>query len=275
MPDKDALTSPRPLLAFFLLSFALAWGVWFALGALFERPPTGLVVLGAWAPTLAALLVTARAEGRGGVARLLRRALRWRVAPLWYLLAVSGASLLALLAIGLTALLGGAVPTLGAVAARFGLSAEHAPRLFALLPLIFLVTIFSGGPVAEELGWRGYAQTKLRAYLSPLEAGLLLGLIWALWHLPLFLVLPAAISHVPLLAYLPLVTALGGLFGLLHAHTGGSVLLSILAHAGVNLALGALGLVTASAQLLATFVALVWLALLALAVLEARRLYRR
>lgn len=259
----------RPLLAYFGLSFALAWAMWLALGALFEEPPTGLVVLGAWSPTVAALLVTARTEGRKGVLCLLRRVLKWRVSFLWYAVAIGGAGLLALVTIALTGLLGGAVPTLSEVASRFGLTPEQGPLLFIMLPVVFLVTVF-GGPMAEELGWRGYAQTKLQKRSGPIRAGLLLGLVWALWHLPLFSVLPSATGDIPPAYFLPLVVALGGLFGWLYARTGESVLLAVLAHAGVNFVLSALGLVTTSPQLLATFVILAWVALLCLAGMEAR-----
>lgn len=264
-------TNTRPLLVFFGLTFALAWSIWLLLGKLFGTPPTGLVIIGAWAPTVAAVLVTARTEGREGLIRLMRRTLRWRISPLWYFLAIGGTSALALLAIALAIPMQVTVPTLEAVAGRFGLQANQIFPLFLLLPLIFLVTIIAGGPIAEELGWRGYAQERLQATLGPLRAGLLIGAIWALWHLPLFLILPSATGNVPLLYYLPLVTALGGIFGWLYAQTEGSVLISILAHAGVNFTLGALGLVTASPQLLQLFVALVWMVLLSLVIFEKTR----
>lgn len=76
-----------PLLQFFLLAFALMWVCFFTV-ALVPIPagtPLGqpLLLLGALAPSLAALLVTARAEGKPGVSALLRGVIKWRVAARW------------------------------------------------------------------------------------------------------------------------------------------------------------------------------------------------
>lgn len=95
--------------------------------------------------------------------------------------------------------------------------------------------------------------------------------MWALWHLPLFVVAPTATAGLPLVAYLPLVTALGGVFGWVYARTGESVLLTMLLHAGVNLVLGALGLVGTSPQL-GVFVLLLWGLVGVVGWLESRRL---
>ena len=247
----------RTLLPFVLLAFGFSWGLWVFLWRLFVTPPLGLVVVGAWGPTLAALLITARTEGRTGVRTLLGRFLKWRVAPLWYVAAVLGPLTVALASTLLAGGLGAPLPNLVDTAARFGLVAERAPLLFALFPMIFLVTLVSGGPLAEELGWRGFAQTRLQAWLAPTPAGLIVGVVWALWHLPLFLVSPAGVAGLPLVLYLPLVVALGGLFGAFYAGTRGSVLLSALLHAGVNLVLGALGLLSTRFQA-ALFVLLLW-----------------
>ncbi|WP_197938806.1 CPBP family intramembrane glutamic endopeptidase [Phytohabitans flavus] len=52
----------------------------------------------------------------------------------------------------------------------------------------FLISMLIGGPLAEEPGWRGTAYPRLRASMSRLRAGLLLGAAWAVWHLPLFFI---------------------------------------------------------------------------------------
>lgn len=83
-----------------------------------------------------------------------------------------------------------------------------------------------------------------------------MGVLWALWHLPLFFVLPTATGNIPFGWYVPLVTACGVLFGWVYNRSGGSVLLSILLHAGINFVVGALGLVNNDPQLLAIFVVL-------------------
>lgn len=197
-----------------------------------------LTLPGAWVPTLAALLITLIIEGRSGVRSLLRGLLKWRVAAGFYAFAILGMLGLALLSVGLNVLLGGSVPEIEAAAARFGVPAEQAHLFIAFAPIIFIATIFAGGPIAEELGWRGFAQSRMQAQVGAGPAGLAIGFIWSLWHLPMFLYFPSAVGEMPIGYYIPLITAAGVLFAWLFNRTGGSVLLCILFHAGINFALG-------------------------------------
>jgi membrane protease YdiL (CAAX protease family) len=60
---------------------------------------------------------------------------------------------------------------------------------YALLYLLgFVLTMLLGGPLLEEIGWRGFALPRLERRHNPLAAALILGILWALWHLPQFLV---------------------------------------------------------------------------------------
>ena len=107
-----------------------------------------------------------------------------------------------------------------------------------LLPVAFVAAI-PFGPLAEELGWRGYGLPRLLERLAPLPASLLLGLIWTIWHVPLFWA-PAgtSISGQPVTAlavalYLALLSGYSVIYTWLHQRTG-SVLVAVLLHAGFN-----------------------------------------
>jgi membrane protease YdiL (CAAX protease family) len=63
----------------------------------------------------------------------------------------------------------------------------------ANFPLVFLV----GGPLGEEFGWCGYALPVMQKHINWRTAGLVLGVIWAFWHLPLFFIVDTAQSHLP------------------------------------------------------------------------------
>ena len=117
-------------------------------------------------------------------------------------------------------------------------------QLYIFLPIIYLGNIFIGGPIAEEFGWRGFALPKLQARIGALYAGLLIGVIWGLWHLPFFIFPEGAsvIGNIPFVWYLPLVTAWSVLFTWIYNNTNGSVLMMILFHAAINTTLGSLGL---------------------------------
>ncbi|MCK5152289.1 MAG: CPBP family intramembrane metalloprotease, partial [Candidatus Thorarchaeota archaeon] len=78
----------------------------------------------------------------------------------------------------------------------------------------------------EEAGWRGFALPKLQERYSALTSSLILGVIWACWHLPLYLIE----TRMPFYIYLPLVTVLTILFTWLYNNTKGSLIIAVLAH---------------------------------------------
>ena len=249
-------------MTFFALAFGLAWVVWIA-AALVAPGAQVLAIAGAWAPSIAAVLVAWRSGGRRAVRALIDGVLRWRAGVTTWLFAVLGPIVLAGLAVAAAAAFGVPVPGVADVAVRFGLPAEHPWLLLVASPLVFVFTMFMG-PVAEELGWRGFAQPALAARIGVVRAGLAIGFVWSLWHLPLFVAFPAAVGGVPLAVYVPLVTALGVLFAWLHARSGGSVLLCMLLHTSVNVALGIVG-AGATPVLFIAFAALVAIVAAALA----------
>lgn len=268
-----SLLTRRPTLSFFVLTFALAWSYWLVLGFVVKVPTTALILPGAWAPSVVALGLSALSGGRARVKELLERLFRWRVAPVWYGSAILGPSLLAACALGVDTLLSGTLPTLAVFTAKFGLRADQALLFLLLLPVVYLVTVFAGGPVAEELGWRGFAQARLSPRFGTLGAGLVIGVLWALWHLPLFWLSPAATGNLPLPFFMALVPAWSALLGLLFEQARGSVLITILAHAGINFVVGALGLFTLTQNIapLVLFVLLNWLAVFGAWLYERRR----
>jgi membrane protease YdiL (CAAX protease family) len=149
------------LLLYFVLAFGLAWLIWSpavlaTLGLISTPLPLDaltalLISLGAFGPLVAALVVTARADGRSGGRRLLARGLQWRTLDLAALALIVGLPLLAsALGRALDTATGGSPPP-------FALGTP-----LALLPT-FLFILLLGGPIQEEFGWRGYALDRLLA----------------------------------------------------------------------------------------------------------------
>ena len=157
--------------AFFALVFALSIPFWL-LGAATRislLPGLPVAALAVACPALAALILTFRSAGAGGARTLLARAFdHRRVGRLaWYLPLLLTAPAVYAACFAVMRMSGVAVP---------------APR-FELLPILFLWGFFFVGAIGEELGWSGYAVEPLQARWGPLRASLILGAVWATWHL--------------------------------------------------------------------------------------------
>jgi hypothetical protein len=211
-----------PLLRFFLLAYAVSWSLWFAAAATPAPALRGpLVLLGVFTPGLLALALTLRAEGPSGVAALLRRLVRWRVSARWYLFALTYVAAVKLIVAVLHRVTTGGWP-------RFG------DESWILMIAATLGSVAVGGQAGEELGWRGYALPRLAERLGYGAASLLLGVLWAGWHLPLFFILGGDTVGQSFPFYLLQVTALSVAFAWLYVRTRGSLLLTMLLHAAVN-----------------------------------------
>lgn len=214
------------LLGFFLPTFALTWTAWLAPAALASPGNAGffsvggpLFLLGLFAPAFVALALTAYGEGRAGVARLLARIGRWHVGARLYLFAIGYMAASKLLAALTHRLAMGAWPTFGDT------------PLPLMLGAILLSTWVQAG---EEVGWRGYALPRLATHLGLGGASVVLGVIWALWHLPLFFLQGSGSEGQSFPIYLLHVTALSVAMSWLYWKSEGSLLLVMLMHASVN-----------------------------------------
>lgn len=171
----------HPVLAFYVLVFAISWGGMLLLvgpggipgtaADIETQLPAALLVLFA-GPSVAGILMTGLVDGRSGYRGLRTRLLRWRVGVRSYAVAFLLPPLL-VLAVLLTLTL---------------FSPAFVPGLFNASDKIALVVMgivwgLVGGGLLEELGWTGFAVFKLRLCNGPLATGLLVGVLWGLWHL--------------------------------------------------------------------------------------------
>ena len=203
------------LIVFLILAFALSWSIWPLVLANPESTP--LVPYG---PIIAAFIVLALTRGWAGVRDLLRSIVRWRVGLGWYAVALLLPVAILLGALYLNALFGGPTPTAADFAGWY------------TLPLLFLLMTLINGPLFEEPGWRGFLLPRLQSRYTPLVASLIVGVIWASWHLPELLSDPT--GQRPPLQFLVLVVAQSVVFTWVYNSTRGSVLLVILMHGSSN-----------------------------------------
>ena len=239
MKTIKAFIKRHPLLSYFALAFAISWGgMLFAVGlgpGGFSATPQQVqmavpyavpaIILG---PSVASILLTGLLYGRAGLREFRSRLLRWRVGARWYAVALLTAPL-SIMAVLLALSL---------------LSPEFLPRIFTASdkPILFLMGIAVGlvARIFEELGWTGFAvPTLLRLPYGVLSTGLIVGVLWGAWHLPInFWASGVTSGELSLAIFLP-VWLLGILVGSLTAfrvlmvwvyESTGSLLVAMLMH---------------------------------------------
>lgn len=169
----------HPVFAYYVLTFGISWGgivLVLGPGGMFSTgdtmPIAGGVTLVA-GPAVAGVLLTALLQGRDGLRLLGTRLRRWRVGARWYAVALlTGPLVMGATAVGLS-LASGAYP-------GFDSAGDMVSTVLAGTALGLMIGVF------EELGWTGYALPQLRRRHGVLTTGVVMGLLWGVWHFPMF-----------------------------------------------------------------------------------------
>lgn len=225
--ERSGWISRHRLLAYAIVAYGISWtlliGGFFGTRAGVLNPDgnvvSSMIQIAAAGPLIAAVIVLAVTRGRQGLAALGRSLVRWRVNPLWYAFVFLGVPLLMLAGLA-TLYSGDLVPAV----------AERWPLFFTQFLLgALMIAVITG--LAEEPGWRGYAQPVANRRFQPLVAALVVSVIWATWHLPNALFGQSAAET----ATHFLATVVNGfVLAWVFNSTGGSVLLVMLLHGSQN-----------------------------------------
>jgi len=214
--------------AFLGLTLAFSYFVFWGPLALFKIPAISFVsdvkgpawaialfLVGGFVPSLLAIFLTWKKEGTAGLRHLGRRIVQVNIGWRWYLAAVLVVILATMGQLVIISLMGQAFDMTLFVA-----------QLGNFLPLLIL------GPLSEEIGWRGYALGKLQTRWNALISSLIIGLVWALWHLPLFMMVGASQHElgIPFIGFLVSLMASSILYTWLYNNTKHSLWSAILLH---------------------------------------------
>ncbi len=213
-----------PVVWFYVLAFAISWLGWLPMVAgsrgiaPFDHPLFQvLLLLPAIGPALAAILVTTARDGKAGINHLLKPLLQWRVGAIWLMIAVTAPALLLLAGKIVTQALGLATTT-----------ESQGNNVIGMAIATLVMSLFSN--TWEEVGWRGFALPRLQKHQNALMATLTVGVLWGLWHLPLFFWAGNPMSDYPFLAWLIGTVAVSFVYTWLYNSARGSLLVVTLFH---------------------------------------------
>jgi uncharacterized protein len=223
----------RPVLIYFLLTFAITWGSILMVFSPSGMPPSDeqferlapfayMAMLAG--PRISGLVMIGLVSGRAGFRELLSRLSTWRVSARWYSMAL----LIAPLSLSSVFL------TLSVLSPEFSRDAFVPDNLIALLLTGIVVGLAVG--LFEEIGWTGFAIPRLRLRYGIVITGFTVGILWGAWHFPVWWA-DDSFSGV-----LPVAVLLGGLFAWMPAFRvmmvwvydrSGSLLVAVLMHASL------------------------------------------
>lgn len=227
------------LWGFFAITFILMLSTWGIL-ALFQMSVAStanqeaststlamiLYLIGGFTPSIAGFIMAYRQEGRAGLRDLWKRFTQFNLGFKWYLVII-----------GITLLVQAGVALIFKLQGGQFVQSELLNQPTAWLSII--IPVFIGGPLSEEFGWRGFAQDRVQARWGFLKGSVLLGLIWAFWHFPLFFVEGSGQQQAgsPLVifpAYVVWVVSMTILFSWVYSQTNRSIWGTVLFHFMIN-----------------------------------------
>ncbi len=187
-------------------------------------------MIAASSSSISGLIIIYLTKGKEGLKGILSSLLNWRVNPLWYVVALFLFPAVMFVSITISVLLGNPSP--------------NYPDLFTVVPVFFMLLLTAG--LGEEIGWRGYASSKMRETQGALKLSLVIGVIWSFWHLPLFWFSEGGFMEYSLAQEYGLILAfilfasyiiiLAILHGWIYFATNENLLMVVLFHAALNAA---------------------------------------
>jgi membrane protease YdiL (CAAX protease family) len=216
----------NPIIPFIILVFILPLPI--LLLGFVDIPLEPILIYASWTPNIAAFLVLGLIlREKGGIKRLISGWGKWRVGVKWYLISLSPL-FISFLGAGVYILLGGK-------------PSSPVQPLGSTLLMIFLLSVITGA-MGEELGWRGFLLPRLQERFNALNSSLIVGVIWALWHLPLWTLEGQMWETAPYWAFALGAISSSVLFTFVLNNTGGSLLMASLIHLAMNFGLNIVGI---------------------------------
>ncbi len=216
---------------FFLITFTWSWILWtpLVLGSLKIIPVSEkllsvlrfpVIMLGAFGPLAAALFDLRHTEGKGSAIKFLQSFLDFRLGWKAYLLPIL--------------IFGGSTFVAWFFPELFGFKRLPMllPSIWVFIPCLIFMIFLGGGQ--EEFGWRGYALPVLENKFGIWYANIILGVIWALWHIPTWFITGTTQSHMNFGGFVLLMTGYSFIFSWIRKISGNRPFSGLYAHGLAN-----------------------------------------
>lgn len=218
----------KELIIYFLLTIAISWLMWtpsLISSQGIDVHPAFLIIsmMASFTPSILGLLLHRKYLGKKEFKLDMKKKLSFSFSKSWLLIIPIYFAATAILSYSI----------LNAIDTDF--AATGTVPLF-MTPLVFLQILFIGGALGEEFGWRGFALDRLMKLYSPFIATLILGIIWSLWHLPLFFMEGTVQSNLPIWQFMLQNTMIAFYYTWIYRRTKRNLWLMIYLHAVANTA---------------------------------------
>lgn len=213
------------IIVYLIMTFLFTWIFWIIAFTSSSSSLNGFFrITGSFMPSIMSIIFTGYYNGSNGIKKLFKKFTIWKVNPLFYVFVFSYTAM----SIYIPSFICSIIGINYKICINNHISSFQLTSPLTILICFFAVMIF-GGPVGEELGWRGFLLPKLQKKVNPLISSIILGIIWTCWHIPMFY------FHVPgydisFISYLLETIWLTILFTWLYNNTKGSLLIIILYH---------------------------------------------
>ncbi|MEK9691049.1 MAG: CPBP family glutamic-type intramembrane protease [Pelagibacteraceae bacterium] len=219
---------------FLLMTIIWSWTFWFIglylLKDEINQESIGKFLIfffsGVYGPSISAIVTTFIFDGIEGVLNLLKKLFIWNVPLKNYLYIIILPTIFVIIGIGLYSIFIGDIGSFDLMA-------------FVSIPAVLWAGIYAG-PLGEELGWRGFLLSELKKEQSNLKSAIIIGIIWFIWHIPLWwapfgtLVSGESISFLPIITYFLMLICLSIIITWLVINSKGSVFVALLFHLSIN-----------------------------------------
>ena len=228
----------RSPFVFFGLTFAYSWIIWLPsilaglgveLGINAEAYTSVSVPIGGFAPLVAAITMVARKHGRKECWRFIKTGFDFKVKPVYYLLAF-----LIPLIISVSSHY---LPSLFGLQVIDTLIPEEIGNPYILLVPVFIFMLLVGGG-QEEFGWRGYAQEPLQERFGIIKASLIIGFVWGIWHLPLWIMPGDGHSRYSFIAFVIHTIFVSVVYAWIYNASGKKMIVAWIFHGMANMIVG-------------------------------------